>query len=129
MKKHIEVVAAILFKDNKVFAAKRNNKGELARKWEFPGGKIEKNETKEEALKRELKEELDIETNINDFFMSVDHEYKTFKLTLHAFKAEIIKGELTLKEHLDSKWLSKDELMSVEWAEADIPIVKKLMGE
>lgn len=128
MKKHIEVVAAVIKKDNKYFCAQRNNKGELAKKWEFPGGKVEKGETLEESLKRELKEELKINVDIKEFLMTVKHEYNTFELTLHAFLCESLTEKFILTEHLDSKWLTKGELESLDWAAADIPIVEKIKG-
>lgn len=126
MKKHIEVVAGVITKEDKFFCAQRGNKGELANKWEFPGGKVENGETLEESLKRELKEELEIEVKVKDFIKTVNHEYNTFKLTLHAFYCEYVSGELVLTEHLDSKWLNKEELDKLDWAAADIPIVEKL---
>lgn len=129
MKKRIEVVAAVIKKDGKYFAAQRNNKGELAKKWEFPGGKIEKGETKIEALKRELKEELDIEVIVEKFLLTVEHEYTTFYLTLHAYECTLISDDIKLKEHLDSKWLNKNNLDEVDWAAADIPVINYLRGE
>ncbi len=127
MKKTIEVVAAIIKYKDKYFAAQRKDYGELAKKWEFPGGKVELGEQKEDALLREIKEELKADIKINEFIMTVKHEYKTFKLTMHAFLCELISDELILTEHLNSKWLTKEELLSVDWAAADIPIVNKLM--
>lgn len=126
MKKHIEVVAGVIVKDGKIFCAKRGNQGELAKKWEFPGGKVEQGETLQQSLYRELKEELRIEVEVKDFILTVNHEYETFKLTLHGFYCDIIKGEIALTEHLDSKWLNKDELESLDWAAADIPFLKIL---
>jgi|SRR5690554_318239 len=125
--KKIEVVAAIFIKDNKVFCAQRANKGPLALKWEFPGGKIEKNESKEEALVREIKEELLTEIKVDKYFMTVNHQYETFFITMHAFICNINSGKLTLKEHVKSCWLDKNQLLTLDWAEADIPLVKKLI--
>lgn len=125
--KTIEVVAAIFIKNNKVFCAQRANKGPLALKWEFPGGKVEENENKEEALIREIKEELLTDIEIERYFMTVNHQYETFFITMHAYICNIISGDLSLKEHVDSCWLEKDDLLSLDWAEADIPIVKKLV--
>lgn len=128
MKKHIEVVAAIIKHKNKFFVAKRNGFGELAHKWEFPGGKIEALETKEAALIREIKEELKVNIKIESFFKTVVHEYETFVITLHSFICSINKPkDLVLTEHLESKWLKQEELLDVDWAAADLPIVKKLM--
>lgn len=126
MKKHIEVVAAIIKKDNKIFCAQRADKGELAKKWEFPGGKIEKNETPEEALKRELVEELKLEVDVKGHFLTVDHEYENFTISLHSYLCEAKSEQITLLEHLDSKWLKLADLDNLDWAAADIPIVDKL---
>ena len=126
MKKHIEVVAAIIKKDNKIFCAQRADKGELAKKWEFPGGKIEKNETPEEALKRELGEELKLEVDVKCHFLTVEHEYNGFTISLHSYLCEAKSEKIILLEHLDSRWLELKELDSLDWAAADIPIVDKL---
>jgi len=125
--KKIEVVAAIFIEDDCVFCAQRANIGPLALKWEFPGGKIEEDESMEAALIREIKEELGTDINVNQFFMTVEHQYENFFLTMHAFICSVINGELTLNEHVDSRWLDKAELLSLDWAQADIPIVNKLI--
>jgi len=129
MKKTIEVVAAVIIKDNKIFCAQRADKGELGKKWEFPGGKLELNETNEQALIRELQEELDINVNVDEYIMTVNHEYNTFNLILHAYKCTLKSEKIILKEHLDSKWLALDDLASLDWAAADIPVVNILRGE
>ena len=125
--KCIEVVAAV-FKDDegRYFCTRRKDKGELALKWEFPGGKIEKGETHKEALVREIKEELSVYIDVKDFIMTVKHQYINFYLTMHVYFTDIISGELVLNEHLDSKWLHKDELQNLDWAEADLPIINEL---
>lgn len=99
----------------------------MAKKWEFPGGKIEEGETPQTALKRELKEELNLDLEIKDYIMTVEHQYPTFYITLHAFFCDTDKTEVILNEHLDSKWLSYDKLNTIDWAEADISIVEKLI--
>ncbi len=126
--KYIEVVAALIIKDNKVFCAQRKDFGEVAKLWEFPGGKIEEGESHKEALVREIEEEFKTKIIVKEFVMSVKHQYKTFFLTMHAYRAEIVYGSLLLTEHLASKWASKEELDFIEWAPADIPIVKKIKG-
>lgn len=122
--KHIEVAAAVIIQDNKVFAAQRGDGGELARKWEFPGGKLEIGERGEDAIIREIFEELETEILVTRHLVSVEHKYKTFSVTLHGYLCDIVQGELVLNEHLDAKWLGKDQLDSVPWAEADLPIVR-----
>lgn len=118
--KYIEVVAAVFVNDNnEIFCARRKDEGELALKWEFPGGKIEDGETREEALMREIKEELKTDIKINDFIMTVKHQYLGFHLTMHAFFAEIIKGNLALTEHTCEEWLTVDQLDDLDWEEAD----------
>ncbi len=123
--KSIEVVAAIIKKDNTVLATQRGH-GAFKGLWEFPGGKIEVGETKEAALIREIKEELNIEIEINDFFQTVDFDYPQFYVQLHFYFAHIVKGEIVLLDHKDARWLSMEELDSVEWLEADIEIIEKL---
>lgn len=124
--KHIEVAAAVIIRDNKVFAAQRGEGGELARKWEFPGGKLEPGEKGEDAIVREIFEELGTEVRVLRFLFSVEHQYKTFSLTLHGYLCEILGEEPILSEHLASKWLAKNELDTVLWAEADLPLVQAI---
>ncbi len=126
--KKIEVVAAVIVNEkNEIFCARRKNEGPLALKWEFPGGKIEKGESLTEALVREIEEEFSTKIKVNDFIMTVKHQYETFHITMHAFFATVINGDLVLNEHTDFKWLKNEELFSLDWAEADIPIVKALV--
>jgi len=124
--KRIEVVAAIIQKDNKIFCAQRNLSKSMGGKWEFPGGKIEVGETHKEALVREIKEELDSDIVVNKYLMTVEHDYPAFHITMHVYLCTLVKGELSLKEHNDSKWLYKEELLSLDWADADKPIVTKV---
>ena len=124
--KHFNVAAAVFIENNKVFCAQRKDSGETAKLWEFPGGKIEEGETPDEALVREIQEELCVNIRVEDFITIVNHEYKTFSITMHAYLCTILSGKLTLTEHLDSRWLSVEELESVDWAPADVPIVEKV---
>lgn len=129
--KKVEVVAAILTHEDKILCAQRaESKLEyISKKFEFPGGKIEAGETKKEALKRELAEELSIAPNIKDLYLTVVHKYPDFELTMHSFICEINTKEISLNEHISSKWLKRDELLSLDWAAADVPIVNKLMQD
>ena len=127
--KKIEVVAAILTHNDKILCAQRaESKLEyVSKKFEFPGRKIEAGETKKEALKRELEEELSINPVINDLYLTVVHQYPDFELTMHSFLCDVNTKEITLNEHISSKWLRRKELLGLDWAAADIPIVYKLM--
>lgn len=127
--KRIEVVAGVIFWEDQVLCVQRpkNKLHYISEKFEFPGGKIEEGETKEEALHRELFEELNLATKIKSFFLTVVHEYPDFELTMHSFKCEVDSKELTLHEHVDQKWLKINELTALDWAAADIPIVDKLV--
>ena len=119
--KSIEVVAAIIKKENKILATKRGY-GEFINMWEFPGGKIEPGETKEAALIREIKEELDADIKIDEFALSVEYTYPTFHLTMHCYICSL-KDSITLLEHNDARWLEKDEFNSVNWLPADIEVI------
>ena len=127
--KRIEVVAGVIFWEDQVLCVQRpkNKLHYISEKFEFPGGKIEEGETKEETLHRELLEELNLSTKIKSFFLTVIHEYPDFELTMHSFICEVDSKELTLHEHIDQKWLKINELTSLDWAAADIPIVDKLV--
>lgn len=117
--KHIEVVAAVIEKDDKVFCCQKGNKGECAYKWEFPGGKMEPGETHKQALIREIKEELDCLIKVNNYLTTINHQYNTFHLTMHVYLCALIDKEPILSEHIDSKWCSKDKLKDLDFAEAD----------
>lgn len=127
--KKIEVVAGVIFWKDQVLCVQRpqNKLHYISEKFEFPGGKIEEGETKEETLHRELLEELNLSTRIKSFFLTVIHEYPDFELTMHSFICEVDSKELTLHEHIDQKWLNINELTTLDWAAADIPIVDKLV--
>lgn len=124
--KTIEVVAAIIKKEDKIFITKRSY-GEFADMWEFPGGKIEVGETNEEALIREIKEELELDINNLEFLTTVEYDYPTFHLTMHCYTCEICGGTLNLNAHNDAKWVSIQELREEKWVPADIDVVGKLI--
>ena len=128
--KTIRVVAAIIkaVNDNGepiVFATQRGY-GDLKGGWEFPGGKIEEGETPREALKREIMEELETEITVGELIDTIEYDYPTFHLSMVCFWAEIVSGDLVLIEHKAAKWLTKDELDSVDWLPADITLIDKI---
>ena len=123
--RQIEVVAAIIVKGHKVFATQRGY-GEWKDFWEFPGGKIDAGETPEEALCREIKEELDTEIAVGELFTTIDYDYPTFHITMHCYLCTIENGSLTLLEHEAAKWLSLDQLDSVTWLPADLLVIAEL---
>lgn len=127
--KNIHVVAAVicdrLDKKSKIFATARGY-GEFKGGWEFPGGKVEPGETPQEALKREIVEELNTEIQVGDLIDTIEYDYPTFHLSMDCFWAEVLEGTLELKEAEEAKWLTKDELDSVEWLPADITLIEKL---
>ena len=123
--KTLNVVAAIIHKDDKVLATKRGY-GEFINMWEFPGGKIENSETKEEALIREIREELDCEIEITNFALDLEYQYPTFYLKMSCYDCNIRSGTPKLLEHNDAKWLTKEELDDINWIPADIEVVNYL---
>ena len=126
--KTIEVVAGVIRDGEKFFATQRGY-GEFKDGWEFPGGKLEPGETPEEALVRELKEELAIDILVKDFICTVEYDYPNFHLTMHCFYCEIQRGTPQLLEHENAKWLSLAELNSVNFLPADVEVVKKIKRE
>lgn len=124
-KKIVKVVAAIIRDNNKIFATQRGY-GEFKGGWEFPGGKVEAGETPEQALVREIEEELDIEIVVGELIDTIEYDYPNFHLSMDCFWAEIVSGDLILKEHEAAKWLMKDEMDEVEWLPADIMLVEKI---
>lgn len=123
--KTLNVVAAIIHKGDKILATKRGY-GEFINQWEFPGGKIEENETKEEALIREIREELNVEIEITNFALDLEYQYPTFYLKMSCYDCTIKSGTPKLLEHNDARWLSKAELDDVNWIPADIAAVNYL---
>lgn len=123
--KQIKVVAAIIQKENKILATKRGY-GEFINMWEFPGGKIEPGETKEQALVREIKEELNIEINVDKFAIDIEYQYPNFYLFMSCFMCSIKEGSIELLEHNDGKWITKEELNTLNWLPADIDAVNYL---
>ena len=123
--KTIRVVAAIIIDNGKVFATQRGY-GEFKDGWEFPGGKIDAGETPEEALVREIKEELDTEVEIQELLDTVEYDYPNFHLSMDCFICKIKSGDLVLKEHEAATWLTKEKLNSVEWLPADITLIDKI---
>lgn len=123
--KTIEVVAAIIISDNKIFSTQRGY-GEFKDGWEFPGGKIEPGECPEQALEREIKEELDTEIEVGELFDTVEYDYPLFHLVMYCFICKVKCGKLTLKEHEAAKWLTPDMLDSVDWLPADLGVIQKL---
>jgi 8-oxo-dGTP diphosphatase len=128
--KKIEVVAGIIFFQDQILCVQRpaHKFSYISEKFEFPGGKIENDETHTEALKRELFEELNISAKIKSLYHTVVHEYPDFELTMHSFICEVETKELTLHEHINQEWLTIHELEKLDWAAADIPIVNKLVN-
>ena len=125
--KIIRVVAAIIIDNGKVFATQRGY-GEFQGGWEFPGGKIEDGETPEEALVREIKEELDTEIEVVELLDTVEYDYPKFHLSMDCFICKVKSGDLVLKEHEAAKWLTKETLDSVEWLPADLGLINAIKG-
>lgn len=124
--KTIRVVAAIIVKDGKVFATQRGY-GEFKDGWEFPGGKIEAGETPQEALVREIREELDTEVAVGELLDTVEWDYPAFHLSMDCFVCSIVSGDLHLREHEAARWLSKDQLYDVEWLPADVRLIPMIL--
>ena len=123
--KQIEVVAAVILHEGRIFATQRGY-GEWKDWWEFPGGKMESGETPEEALKREIREELATDIGVDDLIETIEWDYPKFHLTMHCYWCHVEKGSLSLQEHEAAKWLGKDELLSVKWLPADIQLIDKI---
>ena len=124
-RKHVQVAAAIIVDGGKIFATQRAH-GEFKDGWEFPGGKIEQGETPQQAAKREVMEELDTEIEVGELFDTVEYDYPGFHLTMHCFICTVKSGDLVLKEHEAARWLTRENLSSVDWLPADIGLIEKL---
>ncbi|WP_154140723.1 (deoxy)nucleoside triphosphate pyrophosphohydrolase [Photobacterium damselae] len=127
-KKQIEVVAAVLINGGQFLAVQRGESqlSYVSKKWEFPGGKVEAGETLVTAITRELEEELRIIIAEPQFLLTVEHSYPDFDITMHCFVVDVPTRELELTEHLDFRWLNKDQLWDLDWAAADVPAVEML---
>ena len=123
--KKIEVVAGIVCRENKILATQRGY-GEFKDGWEFPGGKLEAGETRVDALKRELREELDMEVVVGELLETVEYDYPQFHLTMHCYLCQLAKEKFVLKEHEAARWLDKENLYSVEWLPADVSLIEKI---
>ena len=121
----IKVVAAIIVQNHKVFATQWGY-GDFKDGWEFPGGKIEAGETPEQALAREIREELNTEIEVGERLCTVEHDYPAFHLSMQCFLCRVISGDFVLREHEAARWLGSDELWSVDWLPADIEVVKAI---
>ena len=125
---HIHVACAIIERDGLILAAQRKEGMRLALKWEFPGGKIDPGESPEACLKRELIEEMGVEIDIDRAFDPVTHVYSFFTVTLYPFSCTIRSGEVVLHEHTAIRWLPPEQLLSLDWAEADIPLIEHYLA-
>ena len=123
--KVIEVVAAIIYKDEAYFATQRGY-GEFEGMWEFPGGKIEPDESPEDALKREIQEELGVDITIEELLCTTEYDYPSFHLTMHCYLCSVASGKIELREHKSARWLTAETLDSVEWLPADKDVIDKL---
>ena len=123
--KNIRVSAAVIHRDGKIFATQRGY-GEYKGKWEFPGGKREEGESGEEALYREIREELDSKVKIEKLICTTDYDYPTFHLTMDVYLASLVEGKLTLLEHEDAKWVSLDSIDNLDWLPADWSVIDEI---
>lgn len=125
--KTINVVAAVIMKESRVFATQRGY-GEFKDGWEFPGGKVEAGESPEQALRREIREELEVEVNVGDLIDTIEYDYPAFHLSMKCYACTIAGGSPHLLEHEAARWLSADQLDSVAWLPADITLIPKIAG-
>lgn len=127
-KKTVNVVAAVIKRGDMIFATQRGY-GDLKGGWEFPGGKIEKEESPEAALVREIKEELDTEISVDKFLHTIEYDYPSFHLSMRCYLCSVVSGDLNLKEHEAARWLTKETLNSVEWLPADAELIPMINEE
>ena len=127
--KEIFVVAGIIEKDNKILCMQRSESkyDYISYKWEFPGGKVEEGETNEQTLTRELHEELEIDVEIENFFYQVEHDYPDFHLSMAVFECKLISKEMKMNVHKGIKWLKPNDMMTLDWAAADIPVAELIV--
>ena len=125
MMKTIRVVAAVIRNEGKIFATARGY-GDYKGWWEFPGGKIENGETPKQALIREIREELTVEISVGELIKTVEYDYPNFHLSMDCFWAEVLSGQLELKEAEDARWLSREELLDVKWLPADLELIETI---
>ena len=127
-KKTVNVVAAVIKRGDMIFATQRGY-GDLKGGWEFPGGKIEEEESPEAALVREIKEELDTEISVDKFLHTIEYDYPSFHLSMRCYLCSVVSGDLNLKEHEAARWLTKETLNSVEWLPADVELIPMINEE
>ena len=132
--KTVNVVAAVIcdsLREKKSIFATARGYGEFKGQWEFPGGKIEPGEAKHTAIERELREEMDVHVSVkeSDLYMTVHHDYPDFSMTMYAFYCHLDKPDFVRKEHVDAKWMAPEDMPTLNWAPADVPIMKKLAGK